>query len=285
MDTKSVMLVNDETAWSDLKAASADTIVMDLIASLPNDRTTDGLGLTALSIVRLAACIGVSETATRMALSRLAARGLLVRGNGRYEPSPKLEPLQTRLSGWRTGFSRIVDWQGDWFWLNATQPKLALKHRTRLARRCHWLGFVQVPHLGWIRPNNVRSLQIEVDAVFADIEGSTGLRSAILSTHDAQWTADLVKMWPREDINRFYADSTQWLYDHSNGLIRMADRDAMITSFAVGRWVVRRLAIDPLLPEAMIDVHKRDALINAMAAFADKSMTSWHRIMEQPASD
>lgn len=107
-------------------------------------------------LVELTARLGCSDAATRMALSRLAAKGLIVRKrSGRataYSPSPAGRLLLREGRERLLAFGETEPWDGQWTLLTYSIPEERRNLREALRKRLQFLGFSPVHQATWIAP-------------------------------------------------------------------------------------------------------------------------------------
>jgi phenylacetic acid degradation operon negative regulatory protein len=121
-------------------------------------------------LVELAARLGCSDAATRMALSRLTAKGLLRRKkSGRataYSPSPAGRLLLREGRERLLSFGETEVWDGQWTLLTYSIPEERRNLREVLRKRLQFLGFSPVHQATWIAPRQRASA---VSALLAEL--------------------------------------------------------------------------------------------------------------------
>ena len=55
----------------------------------------------------------------------------------------------------------------------------------------------------------------------------------------------------------------------------------MAESFLIGGEAIRRIVLDPLLPDAIVPTAERDALVRAMTAYDDIGRRCWASFLER----
>jgi phenylacetic acid degradation operon negative regulatory protein len=115
-----------------------------------------GSSITPRSLLRLTSELGISPSAARAALCRLAKQGWLQRNvEGRrafYVLTPlgreRLEEVRPRMFS-----SRHATWDGQWTILTYSVPERLSHQRDRLRRELTFLGFGSMTPATWISPN------------------------------------------------------------------------------------------------------------------------------------
>lgn len=184
--------------------------------------------LPARELVRTAALLDVGESALRVALSRMVARGDLERTAGGYRLAPRLVARQARQDADLA--PRRREWDGRWELAAVTAGPRRAADRAALRAALTGLRLGELRDGLWLRP------------------------------------ADLVREWPDLPVQRFTADPdgdpaalarALWdldgltargrgLHDRLAGAVRPRER------FAAAAAVVRFLRADPVLPAALL---------------------------------
>jgi phenylacetic acid degradation operon negative regulatory protein len=194
-------------------------------------------------IVSWGLSIGISEPATRVALSRMVAAGDLERSEGVYALAPRLVERQVRQDAALEQPQK--DWDGRW--IVAVTTAVGNDAATRANLRQHMLAarFGELREGVWMRPNNVDwQAPPGVEVMIAEVEGSP--RSF----------ADRLF-----DVDGWGARATALLAALGSG-VELKDR------LVIAAAVVRHLTLDPLLPTAVLPAGwPASALRDAYRAF------------------
>jgi phenylacetic acid degradation operon negative regulatory protein len=178
-------------------------------------------------IVSWGLSIGISEPATRVALSRMVAAGDLERSAGAYALAPRLVERQVRQDAALEQPQK--DWDGRW--IVAVTTAVGNDAATRANLRQHMLAarFGELREGVWMRPNNLDwQVPPGVEVMIAEVEGSA-----------ASFVARLF------DVDGWGARATALLAALDSGA-DLKDR------LAIAAAVVRHLTLDPLLPSAVL---------------------------------
>jgi phenylacetic acid degradation operon negative regulatory protein len=143
-------------------------LVLDILGAhlRPRDREVWSGGLVALL-----ESFGFSTGSARIALARMARRGLLDRSRrGRlisYTPTARLIALLDEGDRRIFGFGTERPWDGAWTLLWYAIPEGLRVARRRLSRRLRFLGFGSLQDGAWVAP---RDREDEVLALVGDLE-------------------------------------------------------------------------------------------------------------------
>ncbi len=121
------------------------------------------------SLLTMLNCLGISEHAARLALSRMVHKGWLkAQRDGRhslYTLTPKGRRLLDE-GGQRIFEPRRVVWDRRWQLVIYSLPESKRKLRDDLRKRLVWLGFGSLGPSVWVSPNDRR---VEVEAMLDDL--------------------------------------------------------------------------------------------------------------------
>jgi DNA-binding transcriptional regulator PaaX len=162
-----------------------------LLATLLGDYSWGDIGapVPASVFTRVLAEFGISEMAARLALERVAARGLLVRiKDGRS--------VLYALSDWaitrhRERFAHILGvegqqagWDGTWTLVLASVPEAQREQRAQLRARLLAAGFARLYDAAWLRPGSAAVATAR--ALLESLDTAEPLQVTVLSArHEA----------------------------------------------------------------------------------------------------
>jgi phenylacetic acid degradation operon negative regulatory protein len=194
-------------------------------------------------IVSWGVSIGISEPATRVALSRMVAAGDLERSDGTYALAPRLVERQVRQDAALDQPQR--DWDGRWIVAVTTAVGNAAATRANLRQHMLAARFGELREGVWMRPNNVDwQSPAGVEVMIAEVEGTPAELAARLF-----------------DVGVWGARAAELLTALGSG-VELRDR------LAIAAAVVRHLTRDPLLPaDVLPDGWPADELRRAYRAF------------------
>lgn len=246
------------------------SVVLDLLSTLR------GRSAPVRFLVAAAEIFDIDSNATRVAITRLLACGLIERDErGAYRTGAAAAPILKRLNSWRSIEKRTRDWDGSW--IGATPDACCCSKDTRAAS-VHALEFTGMREFSaglWIRPDNLEG-------------GIDGLRDALqalklpdgcpifrIRDFDSAGEARARALWDARAIGNLYRSLTDELARSAAELPRMEEKRAMAESFMLGGEAIRRVVLDPLLPDAIVPTDERDALVRAAIAYDGAGRRCW----------
>lgn len=84
-----------------------------------------------------------------------------------------------------------------------------------------------------------------------------------------------VEAWQPEHLDALYAHSLERLEQSSRRIPDLDEAEARLECFTLGGEIIHRLAKDPLLPPALVDVRARQALWRAMLDYESLGRKVW----------
>jgi phenylacetic acid degradation operon negative regulatory protein len=257
---------------------TAKRIVLELMSvAEPHEASTTGL---------IPACglLGVAENSVRVALARLVAAGTLeIAGRGRYRLGRSARAMTRQVTSWRDAERHVRKWDGSWACVStgalSRTDRAGLRRRDRALRL---LGFRALERDLAVRPDNLAggvgalrdrlyALGVEDTApVFRadELDGGTEARARAL------WAADRLT----ESYGETCARIERWLVAVDDLEPRAAAREA----FFFGGDVLRKIVFDPRLPEPLVDVAARRAMVDAAKRLDATGRRLWARLFGMP---
>ncbi len=251
---------------------SARRVVLELLSAMGT------LPSPVAGLVEACGLLGISAASTRVAITRLVATGHLEAvGRGAYRIGAAAAPLMLHTARWRELERRVRRWDGGWIGVHTAA--LGRTDRPALRRRERALELLGLRELAaglFVRPDNLAG---GIEAVRREL-GLLGLPAAAivarLSALDAATDERARGLWNGAELSRGYARTRArleaWLA-RSDGI---APRKAARDTFRLGRAALHELAFDPLLPDALVDVAARRALVDTMLRFDAVGRRAWY---------
>jgi phenylacetic acid degradation operon negative regulatory protein len=202
---------------------------------------------TAAELLRLTADFGIKETTLRVALTRMAGTGDLVRSNDGYRLSDRLLARQRRQDAALHPLTR--DWDGSWVTIVVTAVGADARARATMRTALLDNRFGELREGVWLRPDNLlQALPKEVHR-----------KARVLQSRDDAPAELAATLW----------DLSDWATT-ARRLLREMDRAAGIPErFVVAAAMVRQLLTDPVLPAELLPADwPADQLREAYADFA-----------------
>lgn len=261
---------------------TAKRIVLEVLSAATNHEAQ------AAGLIEAAALLGVGESAVRVTLTRLVASGVLeIEGRGLYRLGRAAQGVTRQVTGWRDLEKQVRRWDGGWA---AVAPKtgrdrardLDRRDAAKTARALRFLGFRPLEPGFELRPDN---LDGGVDALRARLR-SLGLPDDVLvfgaSRFDPQTEARARALWDAERLDASYVHTKErierWLVSAADLDPRAAAREV----FFFGGDVVRQILFDPRLPEPLVDVAARRAMVEAARRLDAHGRRVWSRLFGLP---
>jgi phenylacetic acid degradation operon negative regulatory protein len=249
---------------------TAKSLTLDLLSSLRGD------SMPISALVAAAALFGVPGGSLRVAVTRLLAQGQLERaGRGRYRLGPNALAVDRHAQGWRSRENRLRRWGGRWIAVHGAGSVPDPASERALA----WLGFEAFRPGLHLRPDNWKG---GVDAIRTELhELGLALAAPVFrldQLSDAE-AAEAGGLWDLQALVEGYRFARSELARSARNLARASEADAMVESFLLGGEVIRQLARDPLLPDALVASEERRAVVDEMRLYDRAGRRAWASFM------
>lgn len=257
---------------------TAKRIILELLtASSPHEGA-------AAQLVAASAVLGVDENSTRVALARLVAAGTLeMTGRGIYRLGATTRALTEQISSWRELEKQVRRWDGGWACVQLgdvpRSDRSALRRRERALRL---LGFRELGRALEVRPDNldggVPALRDRLHALGMEDAALVFRATELPAATDARAR----RLWDADKLTASYRDTVarieRWLVAVADLAPRIAAREA----FFFGGDVLRKIMFDPRLPEPLVDVAARRAMIDAARRLDTRGRRLWAQLFGMP---
>ena len=247
------------------------SLILDLLSTLRRG------SMPVRALVAAGALFGFSENNLRVTLARLCSAGSVERDErGRYRLRGRTDAVRHQILSWRRIEERLQPWDGDWVAVHTgAAPALRGARRRRHLQALRLLGFAPFGRGLELRPDNLRGgiagVREQLQALGLDpAAGVFGLCD--LDPSDQRQATGL---WDVNALLDCYAASRRELGASAARLPGLSHEAAMVESFLVGGRVLRRIVLDPLLPEAIAPASERDAMIDAMRDYDRMGRARW----------
>ena len=251
---------------------TAKRVVLELLTA------TDGHELPAAALVAAAAVVDVAETSVRVALTRLVAAGTLeVTARGVYRLGAATRAMTAQITSWRELERSVRKWDGAWVMASLLGPR-----ERRRDRAVALLGLRELAPGLAVRPDNLAGGAAGVRERLAELGASELIvaRAELGAADDARARA----LWDGAALTAGYvrrrADIDRWLGGGDALDLRRAAREAFVFG---GGDVLRAIVTDPRLPEPLVDVAARRAMVDAMVRLDKVGRALWARLAEEHA--
>jgi phenylacetic acid degradation operon negative regulatory protein len=233
----------------------------------------------------IAACdvLGIDEGNVRVAVTRLVAAGTLEpAGRGEYRLGAATRALTAQVTGWRELEKQVRRWDGGWACVQlgdlGRTDRSALRRRER-ALRLH--GFRELSRGLAVRPDNlaggVAALRAQLLAL--GVEPAPTFRASELDPETEQRARGL---WDRDRLTASYRQTASRIERFIVTVGDLSPRVAARETFLFGSDVLRMIMFDPRLPEPLVDVAARRALVDAMKRLDTIGRRLWGQLFGVP---
>jgi phenylacetic acid degradation operon negative regulatory protein len=251
---------------------TAKSLILDLLSTLRRGT------MPVSALVEAGGMFGIAENGTRVALSRLVASGKVERDErGRYRLGAGSQPIAAHVTSWRNLEQRTRRWGGGWVAVfqgaQVLRPGSRARRRRERARRL--LGFRLLFAGLHVRPDNLQGGAEELRRQLGALGTPPGDLVCELRGLDAAVQARARCLWDGLAIRRAHAGLLGELERSAERLPRLRAQEARVESFLLGGRVIRQLALDPLLPEAIAPGRERGTLIRAMRRYDRLGRAAW----------
>ncbi len=201
--------------------------------------------LPVATLIRTAAAFGITEGTTRVALSRMTARGEVENRDGRYRLAGTLAARQHGLDMSRSPHLR--EWDGSWTVLVLDDGGRLPAARRSLRRDLRAARLGELREGVWLRPDNL--IDADGAAPFAVGPGDGAYDDVVASTFMARPGGD------PGALARKVFDLDVWAATASALVQALAHEPStgspLATAFSLDAAVLRHLRADPLLPRQL----------------------------------
>ena len=251
---------------------SAKSLAIDLLSTMPSH-----FPVAVGALLRGAAVLGIGENSMRVALARLRARGLVESDErGLYRLSSIAEPVNRRVRSWRSIEQGIVQWDGSWMAVEMSGLPRGDRKRSRMGLRAlRLLGFEALTPGLQVRPDNLAGGVGEVRERLVTLGFAPAPMAFRLTDLDSELDARARSLWDVAMLGAGYRASRERLEESTERLSSLSEVEAMAETFKLGGEAVRRIVLDPLLPESIVDVPARRALLEAMQRYDILGRDCW----------
>lgn len=256
---------------------TAKSLVLDLLS------TVRGRAMPVRALVAAGRVFGLPEEGMRVALARLASRGLIERrGRGLYTLAKRADPVQSHVASWARVEQRVVPWKGSW--IAAHTAGLARSDRSALRQRRRAFGFLGFAELSpelWIRPDNLRGGVTDVRDRLHRFGLDPGAPVFRFDGLDESAELRARSLWDTDGLRIRYRDLRREMAKSTARLGELPPEKAMVESFTLGGRAIRCIVLDPLLPEPLVPAIERRTLLDAMRVYDRIGRERWREFMKR----
>jgi phenylacetic acid degradation operon negative regulatory protein len=252
------------------------SVVLDILSTLQNRSAPVRLLVAAGEI------FDIDSNATRVAITRLLASGLIERDErGAYRTGAAAAPVVSRLNTWRSMEQRTRDWDGSWIGAAPDACDCSKDERADTLRALDFLGLREFAPGLWVRPDNLDGGLAAIRSALVGLGAAPGSPVFRLEDLDASSEDRARGLWDAAGIRNLYRRLALDLERSAARLPSLDSKSAMAESFLIGGEAIRRIVLDPLLPDAIVPTAEREALVRAMTAYDEIGRRCWAPFMER----
>lgn len=248
---------------------SARSLAVDLLSTMPPHHP-----VPVGALVRAGALFGIGENSMRVSLARLRARGTVESdARGLYRLSRAALAVNREVRSWSTIEDGVTSWDGSWI---AVETGRLPRRNARVHERAfRLLGLQALTPALRVRPNNLEGGVEGCRARLVALGYSPAPVVFRLSELDDELQERARSLWNVRRLEADYAETRQRLAASAERLPSLTREAAMAESFQVGGAAVRLIALDPLLPDSIVDAAARRAMIDEMRAYDRIGRDAW----------
>ncbi len=250
---------------------TARSFILDLLATLKRGT------MPVAALVESAALFGIVENSLRVALTRLAAGGLVARDTrGRYRMGAGAQPVARRVGAWRELERSLRRWDRSWIGvLDGQETSSGRRRRERRDRALRLLGLRALTPALAVRPNNLAGGVDAARGELTDLGLPPGHLVVGLRDLDSITEARARGGWDGDALRASHRSLHAQVVAGTERIERQPVERAMTESFLLGGQVVRQLTLDPRLPDEIVPGDDRRALVDAMRRYDVLGRRAW----------
>ena len=233
-------------------------------------------GLTTATLLEACAALRFKPVAVRVALTRLAAVGLIESPERSRWRLTRNTAWSRDVERWRTVKARTRPWDAGWIvvLLHAV-PRSQRVVRGHTERALNHRGFRELRRDAFMRPSNLRATLTELEADLVALGASSAID--LLHAGELGFTPPLGPWRIAEHHARITAacERMDALMDH----MPRDPAEACRSFWHVGRVVIRLVNADPLLPDELADATPRRHLLERLPEFVVRGRDTWRALL------
>lgn len=255
----------------DQRQPSPKTVILDLL------RMTRRQAIAAGELVSVGKLFGFTDSAVRVALTRLVSAGKLEMEPGAgYRLSAETDPLTEYVERWRLGDGRRRQWR-DGRWLMVQLPRRPDRSaRARSLKTLSFMGFREARDGLWVRPDNLvqgaDTLRVLYRRFGLEADALVYVAAELPEAEAYRWASTL---WDLDALRARYRTVLEKLSRSRERLAALALEEAMAESFRIGGEAIHVLVKDPLLPDEIMRAPEREQLAQAMRDYDRQGRQLW----------
>lgn len=252
------------------------SVVLDLLSTL------GGRSAPVRFLVASADLFDIDSNATRVAITRLLACGLVERDErGAYRAGSVAAPILSLLYKWRSLEKRTLDWGGVWIGATPAAGCYSKDDRADSRKSFEFTGMREFSPGLFIRPDNLDGGLDAIRSALVGLGVPTDTPVFRICDFDASNDIHARALWDAAVIQEQYRTLAGQLKSSAARLPTYTPKQAMAESFLLGGKAIRRIVLDPLLPEAIVPIAEREELIRVAIAYEEIGQRYWAPFFER----
>ena len=253
---------------------TAKSVILDLLSTL------GGRSIPVRALIAAAGLFGIEANSVRVALARLLTAGTVERDDwGEYRLGDTAQAVQHQVVSWRRLEERVRPWRGGWIGVHASD--LARPDGRRCERAFRFFGFRELASGFEVRPDNLIVPLPELHRELVSLGLPKQTPAFAIAELDEASEGHARGLWDTRKLVAEYRRSRAALEESEARLPKLPAGEAMVESFLLGGRVIRQLVLDPLLPEPIVDVAERRALVAAMRRYDKLGHACWRAFFSE----
>ena len=230
---------------------------------------------------------GISGNRLRVALARLGGQGLVEREpRGHYRLGRSARAVNDEIRAWPRIEDRLRPWGGEWVAVRpARLPAASARVRRDRERARRLLGFRALDTDLELRPDNLAGGAAAVRARLAALGVEAPGLVFRIGGLDSAADASARDRFDPEGVRAGYRSLQATLEASAARLEQLPRAEAMAESFRIGGAAIRRIVLDPLLPEAIVPGEERRRLIACMREYDRRGRAIWSGWLGETSSE
>ncbi len=235
--------------------------------------------VSAAILVEMGELLGFTENNVRVTLARLLAAGTVeLTGRGMYRLGADAQALGAQVRRWDELERQVRRWDGGWACVYvADLPRSDRSAQAKRDRALRLLGFRALARGLEVRPDN---LDGGVDVLRERLR-ALGAGEPIVfrgSSFDAPTEAKARALWDAAKLTLGYRQTRERIARWLAHAETLEEETAAREAFHFGGDILRQILFDPRLPEPLVDVAERRAMLDAAKRLDTFGRRLWYRL-------
>ena len=259
------------------KVPSAANLVLDILAATSHRQRS------AQDLCRAGSIMGYSDATMRVALTRLAQEGKIVKQErASYSLNTQGNRLQLEIENWRERVEWVVPWHGDWISVHDGTTDRSDKTNLRRHQRALLLrGFRKWKQGFYLRPNNLAGGAGALRDQLNELGLAKGAELFVARDFCEQQISELLGLWNIPVLRRSYDKLLVRAKDGQRRLMEIRPEVAARESLLVGRDLISSILRDPLLPPEIVKGLQLRELAHAIGEYQTVSRRIWDGVLSE----